>query len=467
MAVRLPSGRLEVFDLRLAPAVSPLVPFNFTIASLEPRAGTRGTLELLGNPNLIVLGSQPGEVLLVEDVGACDVRPRPLSLHRRSRNRVCSFERDRLERVTERNGIELVVDLDGVHHSSGRMVQFARDDLGRIISLTEPNGNVQEYVYSANGDLVKHVNGAGEESVMRYNLRHQLLRILGPDGEQFFDNEYDDEGRLTSQTRGDGSTTTHSYDLDGKRHTVTDPEGGTTVLEYDDFGNMVSTTNALGETWLVEHNALGYLDKQIDPLGHEINYVRDDRGNQTQVTTPTGDTYLSGYDGSNQIVSLEDPLGRMTTFDYDSRGNLTRIDRSDGTSEAYAYDEAGNRIGKTDGLGNTTVYEYDEFGQLVGAVFPGGHGFTQTLDENGNLLRQERSRTLADGTVQMIVHNRVYDGANREVSRSDPEGYGTTILGFDKGQVSELETSFGEFNSMEYDADGQLGKFVSEMVARC
>ncbi|MBI3801634.1 MAG: VCBS repeat-containing protein, partial [Deltaproteobacteria bacterium] len=65
ISLTLPSGRVEEFDLLITPTSSFLLPLQAVTASYAPRPGTLGTLEVLDNPNLVILDSQPGEVFLL------------------------------------------------------------------------------------------------------------------------------------------------------------------------------------------------------------------------------------------------------------------------------------------------------------------------------------------------------------------------------------------------------------------
>ncbi len=116
---------------------------------------------------------------------------------------------------------------------------------------------------------------------------------------------YDAENRMTSATTATGSTSTYTYDGDGRRVQKITPSG-TTVFVYDPFGNLAQeygapsdtgtkylTTDALGSTRIVTTSTAA-LDKSYDylPFGEEIRSTYAGRGSTFPAspypTTPTG-----------------------------------------------------------------------------------------------------------------------------------------------------------------------------------
>ena len=49
-----------------------------------------------------------------------------------------------------------MIDDDGITHRQARPSGSSANTLGRIVSVTDPESNVQTYRYSAAGDLVPH-----------------------------------------------------------------------------------------------------------------------------------------------------------------------------------------------------------------------------------------------------------------------------------------------------------------------
>ncbi|MGW3627135.1 transcriptional regulator [Streptomyces sp. NPDC000880] len=97
---------------------------------------------------------------------------------------------------------------------------------------------------------------------------------------------YDDDGRLTSLTRADGSQMRATYndlglpveltqeggarwqqefDERGNRLSVTDPAGRTTHYTHDSLGHITSVTDAVGAVTQLRRNTAGLLVERVDP----------------------------------------------------------------------------------------------------------------------------------------------------------------------------------------------------------
>lgn len=180
VSLTLPDGRLERF--RLVPNPETAGPFGFTgpiQVSLVPLAGTLGTMEALGNTFVLVLDSG-FEAELVDDSNGRTYDPDRFRYTATDGTQVVLNRGSGVESITEPSGNTLTFVEDGIIHSAGRSVLFARDGEGRITELTDPMGNVQRYAYDDNGDLVSHEDAAGYVTRFAYNYTHGLIRITDP-----------------------------------------------------------------------------------------------------------------------------------------------------------------------------------------------------------------------------------------------------------------------------------------------
>lgn len=196
------------------------------------------------------------------------------------------------------------------------------DACGRVTKQVDGEGNVTEYAYDANGNLVKAVMG---DSVTTY--------------------EYDAENRMTAMHTGS----------EGNKHTQT--------FEYDHFGNVLRTTDELGfveeYTYDPNGNALTYIDKNgtvvyntYDGLNRVLN-TRNSKDNTSFAYT---------YDGAGQLIKVND-----TEYSYNLYGELVK-QTENGISQNYSYNSLGNRASYSLANGDITemqiAYGYDKAARL-------------------------------------------------------------------------------------------------------
>lgn len=226
-------------------------------------------------------------------------------------------------------------------------IDYQYDLAGRRTVLQWRNsGFYARYTYRANGDLwMIGENGATTGT--------GLLATYG----------YDGLGRRSSLVRGNGTTTTWSYDTVPSRATpwvtrINHDLAGTTAdvtrtLSYDAAGGILTAT--------VDNNQYAYRD-----------WVNADR------------TY--GVNGLNQYGNAG-----SATFGYDGRGNLTSSQGNVATTYGYTAD---NLLTSSSGGG----FEYDGLGRLF------------RLTASGSVLRYEGDQLIGEQNAQGALVQRYIPG---------------------------------------------------------
>ena len=203
-----------------------------------------------------------------------------------------------------------------------------------------------EYTYDGNSNMTDVV---------------ETKRVDGVNISEVYTYEYDHLDRLTTVTNYDGKTIAYTYDLQGNRLSVTDPDGdpstAPTVANPNRMPNMQFTTI----------------------------YEYDDRNRLHVATTNSGDTIYNYY-ADNLLQSIQYPNGTMAdrsmTGAYDKADRQLKIVNHSGnaatpiSSYDYTYDDNGNRVSQlefqrrvnpTDS--ELTVYEYDGMNRLSRATY--------------------------------------------------------------------------------------------------
>ena len=216
---------------------------------------------------------------------------------------------------------------------------------------------------------------------------------------------YDGLGRLVSVTDAEGNVTSSVYDMGDRRVSVTHPASGETRFTYDALGNVLTrqTANLRDSALFVEYgydrgrlvsvsypehpendvhyyyggvndpdHAKGRLCFRRDATGGE-QYAYDNLGNVKRtlrtVTVPNEDvgTFLTEfeYDSFGKLLSMTYPDGEKVCYWYDGSGQLSEIyvrERKNGYRyvQQIGYDRFGDRVYIRYGNGAETEYAYDD-----------------------------------------------------------------------------------------------------------
>lgn len=105
-------------------------------------------------------------------------------------------------------GNSLTFNPNSINHSAGPQLQIGRDSEGRIISVTDPDGNSWLYNYDTAGDLVAFTDPDMNTSVYSYlsSPAHYLESIVDPQGRMPKRFEYDpNTGRQIAEIDENGN----------------------------------------------------------------------------------------------------------------------------------------------------------------------------------------------------------------------------------------------------------------------
>ena len=80
-----------------------------------------------------------------------------------------------LTRIGDQNGNSVFINSNGVVHSDGTAVFFAKDGAGRITKITDPSGDEIDYTYDAGGNLLL-VDDRNNNTTSLLLCRRQLPR---------------------------------------------------------------------------------------------------------------------------------------------------------------------------------------------------------------------------------------------------------------------------------------------------
>ncbi|MFE7488598.1 LamG-like jellyroll fold domain-containing protein [Kitasatospora sp. NPDC057541] len=313
--------------------------------------------------------------------------------------------------------------------------------------------------------------------------------------------------RLVARTDESGATTSYTYDTGGFLHTVTDPNGHSSVSGHDARGNTVSLTTCrdVNSCWTSYTSYYYNPDNPRDPRNDKPTETRDGRsagpadntyrttvsytalGLPDTTTRPDGRATRATYTVGTEpaagggttppgLLATETTAGgAVTSYAYNAAGDVVRSVLPSGLVFTYGYDAAGRKTWTTETsdaqpAGVTTTYAYDALNRLTVQTGP------KVSDAVTGAEHQTRSTTTYDGdgrvtgtTVADIVGTdgsrtatTVYDTAGRAETDTDAEG-GITRYGYDAlGRTTRLTDPLGQVTRFTYTPRSQRATTVVE-----
>jgi RHS repeat-associated protein len=286
-----------------------------------------------------------------------------------------------------------------VRTKSGVVSRF--DTSGRLISISEPNGNTVSLSYDAAGNLETVTDSAGR-TVLTITTESGLISAVT-----------DLLGRVIA------------YDYTGTDLTsVTDPLGQTWSFSYDEDHNLVARTDPLGNTDTYAYDSFDRCLQHLDPLGNRETFAYPSRGRWAVVTDWRGFDVAYEFDDRGRNLTWVDPLGNASRFTWDNDNNRVASSDSRGGLTSRTYDPDGNLLTETDALGNTTVRSYEPlYHQVATRTDADGHTVTFSYDARGNLI--EKNQTVSGEPVRETY---TYDLFGQLVQERNPRGFATTYV---------------------------------------
>jgi len=246
-----------------------------------------------------------------------------------------------------------------LQNARGQKTTYTYDAIGRVTTMTDELGMVS-YTYDGNGNVLTVTDKQGTIS-RSYDALNRVTQYTDYKGNTV-KYGYDELGNLISLTYPGGEIVRYTYYKNGLLKTATDGKGQTTSYEYDAGGNLTRTTRPNGTEEICTYNAAGLLVEQKDVKGEEVLthyiYTYDGYGN---VTTIEGTETTDTEEGISNLTSASmtyDEANRLLTCNgetlrYDADGNMT-YGPVDGVMSELVYD-CRNRLVRAGGI----TYTYD------------------------------------------------------------------------------------------------------------
>jgi YD repeat-containing protein len=351
---------------------------------------------------------------------------------------------------------------DGYQRSfdTGKVEKF--DEKGRLVRVSDKNGNYIELTYSKEGRIEKLVDNMNRKMFFTFNNRGLLEKVQGEDGVEAV-YKYNPMGELVESKDAEGNVYKYKYTTDNYHNLieVTYSDGTTiqvayygvdkymgvkslkerdgTVNEYDyvidpkDRGHLTVTSNVKDSDGKIASRQKYEYFFKYKPDGEEWTYKL--------VQTTDGDTTETVYNECCGLPLLIKRGGEETSFVYDTKGRVVKKSTPSEITE-LSYDAKAGKVSKV--VKNSKInkkfsswsqFEYDERGNLKLAKNSDKKGVRLFYDATG------RIKTLVDQDRRQLDFK--YDQNSRPVEITDPK-LGTIKVTYNATGIEKVDSAAGQ-----------------------
>ena len=378
-----------------------------------------------------------------------------------------------LAKIVDHQGFETLIEYsdlqititDGV---SGKKIYLDKDSTCKIVRVHDDANREATMVYSGNL-LTSICDVNGNTLTYTYDDEGRVKTGVDSQGICYFDNTYDDYGRVIEQkdaipgslkstfvyegdtritTNRNGKQSIREYDCNGLLIKYTDENGNSKIYEYDDRFNVIKETDAKGKSVIKVYNSFNKPVEITDRNNNKTCFTYDTNGNVTRIQYPAingvapVETFV--YNTRNQLTQHTDTRGTVTIYTYDTNGMPATKKVGSKNAIIYSY-EGGLLKSQTDAMGNTTSYAHNTIGQVSSVTDADNKVTEYVYDNSGNLLRT------VDANGKSIIN--VYDGNYQKTSVTDANG-NTTAYSYNGNMKNDVIT-LPDGHTIRYEFDGE------------
>ncbi|MEA3486083.1 MAG: RHS repeat-associated core domain-containing protein [Thermodesulfobacteriota bacterium] len=339
---------------------------------------------------------------------------------------------NRLSKIIDRNGNALTLTYDRglkkVEDGMGRYLSFTYEgDQNRLISVSGP-GKCLNFEYDNGGPHTAFIDPEGNKTTYLYENGNLISRVTLPEGNSPYVQEYDGEGRVSTQTNAFGQQTELAFEgADENVSVISYPDGTSMEHTHQNKSLLVGVKDQTGKQALMEYDENNRRNDVKDRMGASSNMTYHEPSGKISAATDTeGNTTTYSYSAQEQVFGVD---AAFTFYP------LTRIDYPDETKVEMTYDEKGNLLSFTGQSGNIWNYTYNNQGQVLTITNPTGGKKTLTYNPD-------------DATL---------------ASMTDPET-GTTTYAYDaQKRLSKVIHPDKTFIETTYDLNDHITSLTDEM----
>jgi RHS repeat-associated protein len=348
--------------------------------------------------------------------------------------------------------------------------QFTYESAGRLIGVTDGDGNVTTIDRDASGNPTDIVAPGGQRTTLAVDGSGYLSSIANPAGEAV-EFAYSADGLLMRTTDAKGNLHVFTYDGFGRLVSDQDPAGGMKTLSRVDTANgyAITLTTAQGRTasYTLERLLTGQIRRvNSDGVGASTAVVTAPNGSVT-VAAPDG-TLTTIERGPDPRFGMQAPIAASVTYASPGGRTLTQTSQRTATLADPLNPLSLQTLTDTTTInGRTFSSHYVASTRTTTTTTPEGRQIIAITDPQGRVVSKQFEAGMAPMTVTHDAQGRVtgnaqgaqsftytYDAANRVVSRVDALGNRTAYAYDAADRITRVTLPTGRSFQFGYDANG-------------
>ncbi len=365
--------------------------------------------------------------------------------------------------------------------------QFGYDAAGKLVTVTDANGNVTTIQRDTSEHPTAIVSPYGQTTTLSVDSNGFLSQVTDPLGKsEAFTNG--STGLLASRTDENGNTFNYTYDSQGRVTNDADPLGGFTSMNRTDaasgFGWTAGETTSMGRTssyqttlsvpW-VQTSASTFSVQHTNtwPNGLQATETKTQQGSQISesVALPDGTSYSDTL-SPDPIWGIQVPVATSQTL---TKGNLTMNIVGSSMASLGTPGNPFSLISRTDLKSinfRTYASTFTTANLTLVDTTPVGRNLTTVLDNQERIASIQIGGLLADnfaydsrGRLSAVTQGTrtstfAYDSNGRLATATDPVGLQTSF-GYDlDGRLSSATLADGRIIGYSFDGNGNLTAVV-------
>ena len=234
-----------------------------------------------------------------------------------------------------------------------RTTTFSYDAAGNLAQITWPDSSSLAATYDTAHRVTQITDALGNYVALTLDALGDKTQALWKNSSSVTKRQhtatFDALGRILTDVGGvSGETTTLTYDKDGNRLTVTDPDSNVTTNTFDALNRFATVTDANSGVTTPAFDAHNRLTSLTDPNSNATTFVIDGFGDVIQQTSPDTGTTVYHYDSDGNLTQKVDAASVTTNLTYDALDRISTVAYpADSTlNVAATYDQTGTGYGK-------------------------------------------------------------------------------------------------------------------------